>query len=132
MIACGNMTNNAALRRLYTARCCFADTFFPGGDGYFIKSISDPFGYGKNCIVLGASSREGLRAAFAVFADLVWASAGELHRVHAAQFPHPLPPFPEQAQLDKMIQDDLKTWEGAWVSTPFGVVRWRPTLGITI
>ena len=119
VIACGNMTNNAALRRLYAARCCFVDTFFPGGDGYFVKSISDPFGYGKNCIVLGASSREGLLAAFAVFADLVRTSPEDLHRVHAAQFQHPLPPFPEEAQLEKMIQDDLKTWEGAWVSTPF-------------
>ena len=71
VIACGNMTNNAALRRLYAARCCFVDTFFPGGDGYFVKSISDPFGYGKNCIALGASSGEGLLAAFAVFEDLV-------------------------------------------------------------
>ena len=54
VIACGHMANNAALRRLYTARCCFVDTFFPGGDGYFVKSISDPFGYGKNAITLGA------------------------------------------------------------------------------
>ena len=119
VIAGGNMTNNAALRRLYAARCCFVDTFFPGGDGYFVKSISDPFGYGKNCIVLGASSREGLLAAFAVFEDLVRTHAGDLHRVHAAQFQHPLPPFPAEAQLEKMVQDDLKTWEGAWVSTPF-------------
>ena len=119
VIACGNMTNNAALRRLYTARCCFVDTFFPGGDGYFVKSISDPFGYGKNCIVLGASSREGLLAAFAVFADLVRTSPEDLHRIHAAQFQHPLPPFPGEAQLERMVQDDLKTWEGAWVSTPF-------------
>ena len=119
VIACGNMTNNAALRRLYTARCCFVDTFFPGGDGYFVKSISDPFGYGKNCIVLGASSGEGLLAAFAVFEDLVRTSDGELQRVHAAQFQHPLPPFPEEAQLERMVQDDLKSWEGAWVSTPF-------------
>ena len=119
VIAGGNMTNNAALRRLYAARCCFVDTFFPGGDGYFVKSISDPFGYGKNCIVLGASSREGLLAAFAVFEDLVRTHAGDLHRVHAAQFQHPLPPFPAEAQLEKMVQDDLETWEGAWVSTPF-------------
>ncbi len=119
VIACGNMTNNAALRRLYTARCCFVDTFFPGEDGYFVKSISDPFGYGKNCIALGASSREGLLAAFAVFEDLVRTSPEDLDRVHAAQFQHSLPPFPEEAQLESMVQDDLKTWEGAWVSTPF-------------
>ena len=119
VIACGNAVNNAALRRLYAARCCFVDTFFPGGDGYFVKSVSDPFGYGKNCIVLGASSREGLLAALAVFEDLVRTSAGQLHRVHAARFEHPLPPFPPEAQLERMIQDDLDTWEGIWVSTPF-------------
>ncbi len=117
VIACGNMVNNAALRRLYTARCCFVDTFFPGGDGYFVKSISDPFGHGKNCITLGASSREGLLAAFAAFEDQV--RSGELDRVHAARFQHPLPPFPAEAQLERMVQADLDTWEGIWVSTPF-------------
>ena len=40
VIACGHFANNAALCRLYTARCCFVDTFFPGPDGYFIKSES--------------------------------------------------------------------------------------------
>ena len=117
VIACGNMVNNAALRRLYGARCCFADTFFPGGDGYFIKSISDPFGHGKNCIALGASNGEGVLASLTAFEDLV--RRGDLQRVHAARIEHSLPPCPDEAQLEQMIQADLDTWKGIWVSTPF-------------
>ncbi len=71
VIACGNMVNNRAVRRLYNARCCFADTFFPGSDGYFIKSVSDPFGHGPNAVAIGASAGEGLLRALPVFADIV-------------------------------------------------------------
>lgn len=119
VIACGNMVDNAALRRLYTARCCFADTFFPGGSGYFIKSISDPFGHGKNSIAIGASTREGLFAAFSVFEDRVRTSEGSLGRVHAAQFRHPLPPFPDESHLERMIQAELDAWGGGWQASPF-------------
>lgn len=119
VIACGHMANNLALRRLYTARCCFVDTFFPGGDGYFIKSISDPFGYGKNSIAVGASTPEGLAAALAVFEEVVRGSEGSLDRVHAARFQHLLPPPPDESQLERMVQDELDTWEGGWMSSPF-------------
>ena len=119
VIACGHMANNAALRRLYTARCSFVDTFFPGGDGYFVKSISDPFGYGKNCIAVGASTREGLHGALAAFEDVVRAGGGALDRVHAARFGHALPAFPDESQLERMVQEDLDTWDGGWVSSPF-------------
>ncbi len=119
VIACGHMANNAALRRLYTARCCFADTFFPGGDGYFIKSVFDPFGHGMNCITIGASTGEGLASALPVFEDIVRNSDGRLDRVHAAQFAHELPPFPSESDLEGMIRDDLESWYGGWASSPF-------------
>ena len=117
VIACGNMTNNVALRRLYTA-AAVCRYLFPRGDGYFVKSISDPFGYGKNCIVLGAAAGRGLLAAFAGSrtwsAPVMGVTPGTRRSVPASSAP-----FPAEAQLEKMVQDDLKTWEGAWVSTPF-------------
>ncbi len=119
VIACGNMATNAALCRLYTARCCFADTFFPGGAGYLIKSVSDPFGHGVNCITIGASTEEGLSLALPVFEAMVRNSSGALDRVHAARFVHDLPPFPDESELDRLVQADLDTWNGGWASSPF-------------
>jgi len=119
VIACGHMANNAALRRLYIARCSFVDTFFPGGDGYFVKSIADPFSYGKNCIAVGASTREGFTEALAAFEDVVRAGEGVLDRLHAARFEHSMPAYPDESQLERMIQEDLDTWGEGWVSSPF-------------
>ena len=93
VIAFGNLANNRAIQRLYSARCCFVDTFFPGANGYLVKSISDPFGYARNCIVAGASTDAGLEAALNAFTDIVAASNGRLKRVHATSFCHDLLAF---------------------------------------
>jgi len=119
VIACGHMAENAALRRLYTARACFVDTFFPGSDGYFVKSVSDPFGHDKNCVVVGASSNAGLDNALAVFGDLVQHSDGTLKRIHAHRFDHALPPQPEASELATMIQSQLDIWGRGWSASPF-------------
>ena len=119
VIACGNLANNRAIQRLYTARCCFVDTFFPGANGYLIKSISDPFGYGRNCIVAGASTQEGLEAALVVVRDIVVASSGSLDRVHAASFDQNLPRFPDASEMDRMVRGDLEIWGSGWSASPF-------------
>ncbi len=119
VIACGNLANNRAIQRLYTARCCFVDTHFPGANGYLVKSISDPFGYGRNCIVAGASSREGLEAALEVLRDIVSAGSGILNRVHAASSVHGLPRLPDASEKDRMVKDDLKIWGTGWSASPF-------------
>ena len=119
VIACGNLANNRAIQRLYTARCCFVDTFFPGTNGYFVKSISDPFGFDRNCIVVGASTEEGLEAALAVFRDIVATSSGSLDRVHAASFDHELPGRPDASETDRMVRDDLAIWGTGWSASPF-------------
>ena len=119
VIACGNLANNRAIQRLYTARCCFVDTFFPGANGYLVKSISDPFGYGRNCIVAGASTEEALVAALGVFRDIVAASSGSLDRVHAASFHHSMPPSPDASELNRMVRDDLEIWGTGWSASPF-------------
>lgn len=119
VIAFGNLANNRAIQRLYTARCCFVDTFFPGAHGYLVKSISDPFGYARNCIVAGASTDEGLEAALNVFTDIVTAGNGRLKRVHAASFDHDLPRLPDDSEMERMVRDDLKIWGTGWSASPF-------------
>ena len=119
VIACGHLADNTVLQRLYTMRSSFVDTFFPGQDGYFIKSVSDPFGYGKNCIVVGASADHELTQALDVFESIVHERQGDLTRIHAHRFPHELPPFPDESELEGMIQAQLETWSGGWSASPF-------------
>ena len=128
IIACGHLANNAALRRLYTARRSFVDTFFPGPQGYFVKSVADPFGHRKNCVVVGASSDKDLPAAIAVLANLVLQSQGQLDRVHAHRFHHPMPPPPGEDQCEGLVREALATWRGGWNASPFRDGRLREFL----
>lgn len=119
VIACGHMANNAALQRLYTMRCCFADTFFPGQGGYFIKSVSDPFGYGKNVLTVGVSANDDLPEALQMLEAILHERQGDLTRVHAHRFAHALPPRPDESELEEMIQSNLAIWGRGWFASPF-------------
>ncbi|MEE2658846.1 MAG: FG-GAP-like repeat-containing protein [Candidatus Latescibacterota bacterium] len=118
VIACGHLASNSAIARLYNARACFVDTFFPGGDSYLVRSVRDPFGHGRNAIVAGASSRVGLGDALAVLAELVEAADGTLGRVCAQRIDGLAEP-PRPGDIENLIRQDLATWEGGWVSSPF-------------
>ncbi len=119
VIACGHMANNSAIRRLYTARCCFVDTFFPGGDGHFVKSISDPFRHGRNCVVVGGSTDDGLVNALEAFKGIVDTCDGELGRVHTVDHNHELPETPRESDLQELIDKELNIWGTGWSASPF-------------
>jgi outer membrane protein assembly factor BamB len=119
VIACGNMVDNAALRQLYTRRCCFADTYFPGPGGHFIKSVSDPFGHGHNAVTVCASSRTDFAAALSRLEGEVRRSDGNLGRLHANRFHHDLPAPPREHELEEMIRAELAIWGGGWGASPF-------------
>lgn len=118
VIACGNLANNAAVRRLYTARRCFVDTFFPGAGCFLTKSISDPLGTGRNAVVVGASEDDGLRDGLDALITVIEASDGTLGRVHAQRL-RKVPEPPPSAELDALVAQDLATWDGGWVASPF-------------
>ena len=119
VIACGTMVDNAALQRLYTRRCCFADTYFPGPGGYFVKSVSDPFGHGHNAVTVCASSGADLDAALSLLEGEVRRGGGHLGRLHAHRFDHGLPAPPERDELEEMIRSELAIWGGGWSASPF-------------
>ncbi len=118
VIACGHVANNAAVARLYNARCCFVDTLFPGRDDYLLRSISDPLGLGHNAVVAGASSEAGLYAATTELINVIDACDGALKRIFKCALARPPKP-PEASELDALIDQDLNTWDGGWVASPF-------------
>jgi len=63
LIVVGNLCNNRAIFPLYVQFLCSADSHYPGGDGYELRTIGNPWGTGRNVVVVGASSPAGLRAA---------------------------------------------------------------------
>jgi outer membrane protein assembly factor BamB len=58
-IVLGNVCNNRALLPLYALLYTPVDDFFPSADGYLVHSVHDPWGTGRNVIVVGASTAAG-------------------------------------------------------------------------
>ena len=71
LILLGNMDNNRVVERLYWQRYVAADLDYPGPDGYEVRTACDPWGTGKNAIMLGGSSIEGVRSAVEAFMPMV-------------------------------------------------------------
>jgi outer membrane protein assembly factor BamB len=70
-ILVGNIVANRALLPIYAAFLDFSDAFYPGGEGYEIRTILDAPIRGGDCIVLGASSERGMLRAVRRFVDIV-------------------------------------------------------------
>ncbi len=75
LILLGNMDNNRVVERLYWQRYVAADLDYPGPDGYEVRTACDPWGTGKNAIMLGGSSLEGVRAAVEALTPMIRAGA---------------------------------------------------------
>ena len=67
----GNVCNNPAMQPLYGLLYTPVDDAYPAGDGMLVHSVHDPWGTGRNAIVVGASTSAGLaRAVEALLAAL--------------------------------------------------------------
>lgn len=62
IIALGNVVNNRRLLYLYAHMYTYADDLYPGPDGYIVQSIHDPWGTGRNVLLVGASTPAGAEA----------------------------------------------------------------------
>ncbi|RJS85375.1 hypothetical protein CW702_01225 [Candidatus Bathyarchaeota archaeon] len=63
IIALGNMLDNPVIFRLYREHYTFVDGRYPGVNGYVLRTVHDPFGYGRNVVVIGGSNYEGVKVA---------------------------------------------------------------------
>jgi hypothetical protein len=74
VIHLGNIFTNPELLWFYLHGFTFADASWPGADGWAIQQVHDPKGYGRNVLIIAASSATGLQAGVARF-------AGEIDRL---------------------------------------------------
>ena len=67
VILLGNMDNNPFAEELYWEKYIACDLDYPGPGGYVVRTACDPWGTGKNVIVLGGSDAEGVQRAVSAF-----------------------------------------------------------------
>ena len=60
LIILGNLNTNRILLPLYTRYFCFSDANYPGGSGYELRTLVNPYGTGKNIILVGGSRLAGV------------------------------------------------------------------------
>ena len=105
LIVVGNLSNSLAARHLYVHHHAFADTYYPGGDGYDVRTIADPFGTGRGCFLVAGSTEAGLSRAADVFLRLIrerGAAPGRLlvtSSVHT-DLPGPTPDIRQRVERD--------------------------------
>ncbi|MBN1284474.1 MAG: hypothetical protein JXB47_03670 [Anaerolineae bacterium] len=63
LILLGDLNTNRALIPLYANYYCATDGTYPGGDGYELRTIVNPYGAGHNVILAGGSTLNGVRRA---------------------------------------------------------------------
>ncbi|MBM4085400.1 MAG: cellulose biosynthesis cyclic di-GMP-binding regulatory protein BcsB, partial [Planctomycetes bacterium] len=107
LIVVGSLESNLAVLPLYAQFLCGSDSFYPGGDGYELRTVSSPWGTGRNVIVVGASTQQGLEAAAQAFlAKLPDA------RDRGALLPHLLEVRPG-GEMAKLFQQTIALYERA-------------------
>jgi len=71
LILLGRLATNRALWPAYNRFLTAEDGYYPGGDGFVVRTAANVFGNGKNQIILGGSSDAGVAKAVAKFEELV-------------------------------------------------------------
>lgn len=70
-IVLGNRSTNRTMSGLYDRYYALIDLKYPGPGGYVVRSLHNPFGDGRNVILVGGSDADGVRLAAERFATRV-------------------------------------------------------------
>ncbi|MFO7948641.1 MAG: hypothetical protein R6V19_17700 [Armatimonadota bacterium] len=70
-IVLGNLATSSFVKELYWQWYTMLDMWYPGEDGFVVRSLHDPYGTGNNVILLGGSEDNGVRRAARVFVDML-------------------------------------------------------------
>ncbi len=108
LILLGSLNSNRALTPLYADYLCSTDATYPGGDGYDLRTIVNPYGTGFNAILAGGSCARGVERAVERLIALV------------SGLPAPFAlPFLLEVDLDPALAAELAAWpQTPLVDTP--------------
>jgi len=71
LIITGRLATNRALWSAYNRFLAAEDGYYPGGEGFSVRTAADVFGNGKNHLVLGGSSEPGVQKAVDEFRKII-------------------------------------------------------------
>ena len=125
-IVIGCLPNNRLIEKVYLDWFTLCDRWYPGPGGWLIRTIHNPYGTGKNVILLGASQDEMLPNAVEAFCtrlkpgtscrvDRIWdihlGKGMELKPdVDSPGLLHPFNDKDQGAGLSKLFQQGLRYW----------------------
>ena len=102
LIVLGNIENNRLIGFLYVHYYAFSDAIFPGEGGYELRTIHDPWGDGRNIILIGATDLDGAKRGVEDFLKILKPgrvlSIGRIIRVESGR----IPPFIMNPSQDLM------------------------------
>lgn len=102
LILLGCLNTNHALLPLYADYLCSTDATYPGGDGYDLRTIVNPYGTGANVLLAGGSNLRGVtRAVEKLLATIAALPAAD--RTLAV-------PFLLDVELAPALAADLAAW----------------------
>ncbi|MBP9912691.1 MAG: hypothetical protein KBF26_04715 [Opitutaceae bacterium] len=99
LIVLGNLNTNRTLQPLYANYLCSTDATYPGGDGYDLRTLVNPYGTGANLILAGGSTLRGVERAVDKLIQALQA-AGPAHEL----------PFLFAVELAPALAAELATW----------------------
>jgi hypothetical protein len=67
LIVLGNRSTSKTISELYNRYYTLLDLRYPGHGGYVVRTVHNPFGNGRNVILIGGSDPEGVQAATETF-----------------------------------------------------------------
>lgn len=102
LILLGCLNTNHALLPLYADFLCSTDATYPGGDGYDLRTIVNPYGTGTNVILAGGSNLRGVTRAVEKFLGVIAALPATDSTLTA--------PFLLAVELAPALAADLAAW----------------------
>lgn len=74
----GHIGVNRAMLYPYSHSLCFPDSYYPGPGGYDLRTVHDPWGTGRNLVVVGSSDVEGASRAVTALLEALPALAPDV------------------------------------------------------
>ncbi len=117
LILLGNLNTNRVIAPLYARFYCADDAVYPGGNGYDLRTLVNPFGTGVNGLLLGGSTLEGVERA-----------AGRLITyVEKQDQPGEMTlPYLREIELSPSLSNRLAVWPDARLDAPSPVTADLP------
>ena len=69
LIVLGNRSTNRTVSRLYDLHYALLDLRYPGPGGHVVRTVHNPFGDGRNVILVGGSDPDGMSSATTAFIE---------------------------------------------------------------